>query len=97
VEVGITQEKLAWDCDLAKPYLSQVESGKRIPSVPVLALLAKRLGVELADIVAVRPKQPRLALLEAARRRDRTGVHAALELLDLAEEPQPERGEKREG
>lgn len=54
-EVDITQERLAWDCEIAKAYLSQVEAGKRIPSLPVLALLAKRLGVELADIVAIRP------------------------------------------
>jgi transcriptional regulator with XRE-family HTH domain len=90
-EVDITQERLAWECDLAKPYLSQIEAGKRIPSLPVLALLAKRLGVELADIVAIRPKRPRLALLEAARKGDRDGVLAALELLGLAEEPEPER------
>jgi transcriptional regulator with XRE-family HTH domain len=90
VEADITQEKLAWDCDLAKPYLSQIEAGKRIPSVPVLALLAKRLGVELADVVAVRPNRPRLALLEAARRGDREGVRAALALLDLVEGPPSE-------
>jgi hypothetical protein len=51
--------------------------------------LAKRLGVELADIVAIGRNRPRLALLEAARRGDREGVHAALALLDLVKGPPP--------
>src|ERR1700677_4384970 len=45
----ITQEKLAWDCDLGKGYLSQVEAGKRLPSLAVLGAFAKRLGVPLRE------------------------------------------------
>lgn len=70
VEAELTQEQLAWDCDLDKGYLSQVESGKRAPSLPVLALLARRLGLELADLVAVNTRNSRLQLLDATRRRD---------------------------
>jgi len=66
----LTQEKLAWACDLDKGFLSQVESGKRMPSVPVLFVLARELGVEVADIVALDKKNPRLRLLDAARRLD---------------------------
>ena len=77
-EAGLTQETLAWDCDLDKGYLSQVESGKRLPSVPVLVVLAKRLGVEAADLLALDLSHPRLALLEAARRRDRAAIRAAV-------------------
>ena len=77
---GITQERLAWDCDLDKGFLSQVESGKRMPSIPVIFQLAERLGVQAADIVAV-SRDPRLRLLDAARGADATAVRAALALL----------------
>ena len=50
VSMGLTQEKLAWDCDLANAYLSQVESGQRLPSVEVLDRLAARLEVPLAEL-----------------------------------------------
>lgn len=80
-EAGITQEKLAAYCDLDKGYLSQVESGKRVPSVPVLALLAAELGAEVADLVAFNMTVPRLLLLDAARRRDANGIKQALKRL----------------
>jgi transcriptional regulator with XRE-family HTH domain len=82
-ERKITQERLAWDCDLDKGYVSQVEAGKRVPSVPVLHLLAKRLKVEVADITGADLRKPRLRLLDAARRGDRDGVQAALRELWL--------------
>lgn len=84
-EAGVTQERLAWDCELDKGYMSQVEAGKRIPSVPVLVLLAKRLEVEVADLLALDLERPRLRLLDAARRGDREEVAAVLRQLELAE------------
>jgi transcriptional regulator with XRE-family HTH domain len=77
-EVGITQERLAWDCDLDKGYLSQVESGKRLPSVPVLFQLAHRLGVQAADIVALDQRDVRVKLLDASRGVDAQAVQAVL-------------------
>ena len=47
-EAGITQEQLAWDCDLAKSHLSQVGAGRGLPSLAVIGLLAKRLNVAFA-------------------------------------------------
>ncbi len=82
-EKGLTQERLAWECDLAKAYMSQVESGKRLPSVPVLAALAKRLGVDLVDIVALDMRRPRHRLLDAARRRDKVAVREELKRMRL--------------
>ena len=67
---GITQERLAWDCELDKGYLSQVEAGKRMPSVPVLSDLAQYLRLEMADLVGFDLERPRLRLLDAARRGD---------------------------
>lgn len=82
-EIGLTQEKLAWEAGFAKPYLSQVEAGKRLPTLGVLKALADRLGVEMADVVALDEDEPRLALLETARKKDRAGVKAALKKLGL--------------
>jgi transcriptional regulator with XRE-family HTH domain len=83
VEAGLTQETLAWDAGFAKPYLSQIEAGKRLPTLGTLKALAERLDVELADLVALDTEEPHIALLEAARKRDRAGVRAALRQLGL--------------
>jgi XRE family transcriptional regulator, regulator of sulfur utilization len=78
-EAGITQETLAWDSDLAKGYLSQVEAGKRTPSVQALFALAARLGIEASDMLALDAENPRLRLLEATRRGDSTAARKALQ------------------
>jgi transcriptional regulator with XRE-family HTH domain len=78
MEKGITQEQLAWDCDVEKSHLSMVESGKRMPSLPMLLVLAKQLDVQVADVVAYDLDEPRLGLLNAVRRKD---IGAALKLL----------------
>jgi len=80
-EAKVTQERLAWDCDLDKGYLSQVEAGKRVPSVPVLVAIARRLRLEPADLLCFPGSRPRLRLLEAARKGDRKGVEDALRQL----------------
>ena len=77
-EAGLTQEKLAWECELSKPYLSQIEAGKRMPSIAVLGAVAKRLGILIADIVALEPNEPRLRLLEAARHHDEAALEVAV-------------------
>ena len=56
---GLTQERLAWECDLAKPFLSLIESGKRMPSIQVLFVLARRLGVEAAELLMFGKDKPR--------------------------------------
>jgi transcriptional regulator with XRE-family HTH domain len=77
-EAGLTQERLAWDCDLNKGYMSQVEAGKHIPSLPVLLAIAKRLGVELGDIVYFDLRQPRHRLVDALRRGDMDAATKAM-------------------
>ncbi|MBM4344330.1 MAG: helix-turn-helix transcriptional regulator [Deltaproteobacteria bacterium] len=51
-EIGLTQERLAWDCDLTKGYLCQIEAGRRLAALTVLDRIAERLGVGLLDVVA---------------------------------------------
>jgi transcriptional regulator with XRE-family HTH domain len=66
-EAGVTQEKLAWASDISKPFLSQIEAGLRLPSVPVLAALAEQLGVQLVDLFVLDLEQPHQAVVEADR------------------------------
>ena len=48
---GLTQQQLADRARISKPYLSQLESGKRSGSTEVLSALAEALGVSLDDLV----------------------------------------------
>lgn len=63
VASGITQEQLAWDCDLDRAYIGHIEAGRRLPSLPVLVLIAKRLDGDLLDIVAAAVSPERRALV----------------------------------
>lgn len=82
-EAQLTQERLAWACDIDKGYLSQIESGKRVPALPMLQEIATQLGVGAPDLLAFDLNEPLYALLDAARRRDRAKVRAALQQLAL--------------
>jgi DNA-binding XRE family transcriptional regulator len=48
---GLTQQALADACGISKPYLSQIEAGRRRPSTGVLTKLATALAVEIDDLV----------------------------------------------
>jgi len=56
-----------------------IAAGRRLPSLPVLAQIAERLGVDLLDIVAELAAQERAAAVEALR------------VLESASEPAPQR------
>jgi transcriptional regulator with XRE-family HTH domain len=74
-EVGITQEKLAWEADIgSKGYLSRIESGQRSPSLEVLARLAERLGVEVRDLFIFPDSDEVAAAMEAIRREGLTAT-----------------------
>lgn len=49
LKADVTQETLAWACGLNKGFMSQIESGKRIPSVLVLVGLARELRVPVSS------------------------------------------------
>jgi DNA-binding XRE family transcriptional regulator len=48
---GLTQQQLANKVGISKPYLSQLESGKRTGSTEVLSTLARALDLTLEDLV----------------------------------------------
>lgn len=49
-EKGLSQVDLAADADMAKSYLSELELGKRNPSVLVLSRVAAALGTTLEEL-----------------------------------------------
>lgn len=79
----LTQESVAWACGIPKAHLSRIERGERLPSLPVLFAIAKEMKVEAADIVGFDLRKPRIALLDAARRRDALGSAKLLRRLGL--------------
>lgn len=50
---GFTQQQLADKAVISKPYLSQLESGKRNGTTEVLQAIAQALNVSLEDVVVV--------------------------------------------
>ena len=49
---GLTQQRLADAAGISKPYLSQIETGKRKGSADILSALAKALKVTLEEVIA---------------------------------------------
>lgn len=84
---GYTQEKLAIECRIDNGFLSQIESGKRLPSLPVLLALAEGLGCHPVDLLGFDLANPRLRLLDALRLGDREAIQKALAGLGLLEAP----------
>lgn len=55
---GLSQEKLAFECDLDRTYVSMLERGIRQPTLTTVFKLAKTLDVKPSDIL-VRLESPR--------------------------------------
>ncbi len=74
---GWTQEKLAIECRIDKGYMSQLEAGKRLPSLPVLAEIAELLGVHAIDLLACDMTNATHRLLDAIRTRSASDANVA--------------------
>ena len=48
---GLTQQQVADEAGISKPYLSQLESGQRKGTTEVLVAIARALSVSLDDVV----------------------------------------------
>lgn len=48
---GLTQQQVATQAGISKPYLSQLESGQRKGTTEVLSAIAKALNISLDDLV----------------------------------------------
>jgi len=53
---GLTQQQLANIVRISKPYLSQIEAGKRTGTTDVLAAIAKALDVSLEQVANTEKK-----------------------------------------
>ena len=53
---GLTQQALADSASVSKPYLSQIEAGKRTGTAEVLTRIAETLDLSLDDMVVIEPK-----------------------------------------
>lgn len=49
---GLTQQQLADKTGISKPYLSQIETGKRKGTTEILSAIAKALDVSLDEVVS---------------------------------------------
>lgn len=45
----LTSEALAYGCGFSKGYLSDLENGKKIPSIMLLSELSEELSVDIRD------------------------------------------------
>lgn len=48
---GWTQEKLAFEAGLSRPYISELENDLKSPTVDTLFMLCDALGISAADFV----------------------------------------------
>lgn len=51
-ERGISQQQLADGVGVTRPYITQIENGKKVPSDAVIERIFLRLGVPLQDVAA---------------------------------------------
>ncbi len=50
-ELGLSQESLALECGLHRTYISQLERGKKSPTLRVLIVIAQVLKIEPSELV----------------------------------------------
>ena len=58
-EKGLAQDDLAYEAEVSRSYLSQLEKGAFYASLKILEKLAKALGVEPYELIAPPPKKRR--------------------------------------
>jgi transcriptional regulator with XRE-family HTH domain len=74
----LTCTALAVRSGVSIPYISQLESGKRAPSLAALISLAGALGVEPGELLFLGVDNPWADLMRAIRARDWAATDAAL-------------------
>lgn len=51
-ERGLTQETLAYESGVDRSYLSELENGRKMPSLDTVFRLATALGLSASDLIA---------------------------------------------
>lgn len=75
---GITQAELAAAVGIGVPYVSKLEADKERPSYDLLARLAHRFGVRVADLAGIAEVDMALGWLDSADRTDGAGPIVAM-------------------
>ncbi|MCZ1021212.1 helix-turn-helix transcriptional regulator [Streptomyces noursei] len=60
IELGLSQAELATRAGTGQAFVSRVESGKAIPTIPVLQRLARALECELSMTLAPRRRMKKV-------------------------------------
>ena len=47
---GLTQEKLSELCGISTDYLSEIERGKKLPSLKRLIMIAEKLEIKIVEL-----------------------------------------------
>jgi len=55
-EKGLSQDDLAYEAEVSRSYLSQLEKGAHYASLKIVGRLADALGVEPADLLKAPPR-----------------------------------------
>lgn len=66
-KAGLTQETLAFRCDLHPTYISQLERGIKSPTVRVLCLIADALDVRPSGLLAMAERRAAKEVASASR------------------------------
>ncbi len=48
---NLTQEQLGVLCKISHDYISEIERGKKVPSLKRLIIIAEQLGISLSELV----------------------------------------------
>ena len=84
-EQGLTLEKLAYESELgSKGYLSDIESGRALPTLRTLKVLADHLGLELLDLVTFPEGGERSALVDRTRSASAEQIRRCMDQLPAA-------------
>ncbi len=50
LQVGLSMEKLAYENDISKGFLSEIEAGKKLPSLKMLAKISDALEIDIKEL-----------------------------------------------
>jgi transcriptional regulator with XRE-family HTH domain len=57
---GMSQDDLAYEAEISRSYLSQIEKGVFYASLKIVGKLASALGVEPAELLRLPPKRRKI-------------------------------------
>ena len=87
-QLGITQQELAKRCEITENYITQIESGRKVPSLKRLGRIAEELGVHTSTLLADDPVVAELQQILSKTDLDRL-IRGLSQLLTVDREPAP--------